>query len=83
MYLCVSIWHSEISFNIRKSTFGSIKRCCKSDRESKLRCVWSVFMKNILKVGTGDLGACIQLRPDGFSTIVLLSSGSSSIIRTF
>ena len=40
-------------------------------------------MKNIIKVGTGDLGTCIQLCPDGISIISLLSSGRSSSIQIF
>ena len=40
-------------------------------------------MNNINNVGTGDLGYCIQLWPDGIRIMALLSSGSSSSIRIF
>ena len=37
----------------------------------------------LLNVGAGDLGACIQLFPDGISIMELLSSACSIIIRIF
>ena len=53
IYLGDIIWQSDISFTLWKSTFRSIKCCCKSDRASKFGCVWFVVMKNTIKVGTG------------------------------
>ena len=72
-----------ISFTLWKITFRSIKRFCKSDRAQNLGCVWFVVMNNILSVGEGYFGACIQLCPDGIIIIAFLGSGNISSIQIF
>ena len=83
IYFGGSKWHSEISFILWKSDFGSIKRCCKSNRASKIWCLWFVVMNNILNSGSVNLGVCIHLFPDGISIIDILSNGISSSTRIF
>ena len=63
--------------------FRKYQVLCKSDRESKLGCVWFVIMSIIIKVGTGYLGACVQFCPCCISIMDLLGSGSSISILIF